>query len=76
MPSLVGSEMCIRDRGEAAHFVLEKQISEAISRSVGPLWITMRDLQGNRLNPKRYDKNGYLIDDNRKEREPDEDKKM
>lgn len=65
-----------RNQGEAAHFVLEKQISEAISRSVGPLWITMRDLQGNRLNPKRYDKNGYLIDDNRKEREPDEDKKM
>lgn len=50
-----------RNQGEAAHFVVDKTLSEAVSRCLGPLWITMRDFQGNRLTSRRYDRNGYLI---------------
>ena len=52
-----------RNQREPAHLVVDKTVSEAVSRCLGPLCLSIRDNTGELLNPQRFDINGALLQD-------------
>ena len=52
----------IKNQGKAGHVVCQKGTQEGIARVLGPLMISVRDLEGNLLEYGSYDKNGNPLD--------------